>query len=324
MEVRWDAEGRVLVINEQRYEGDLRDRVDVPVAVLRSLPAEAVPIGPQIRVVRKVLGDREYMPEGVDLFRDADGLWVHIEEADGVSEEDPSPPEHQLAALTGRHSAIRAVLARYAEERRVANVDVSEIYDDEMFYISFDYRASESGSASVLALIDQAREFTAAALVEAEPRRHLRCFISYAREDRRAREYVVLALQPLVRNSHLALWFDTEMKAGEEWETGIMAELNRSDIFLPLLSPDFLASRFCMEVELPRALELERAGQIAIVPLVVQPCDWQSEQRLARLNVLNEGKPLPSTKTARNRALAGVAKALRMVIEQRRGGGPRS
>jgi len=84
-------------------------------------------------------------------------------------------------------------------------------------------------------------------------------------------------------------WHDSELKAGDIWNKEIREELKQMDIFLCLVSVQFLASRYIQEVELPEALKRQKRGEIEIVPLLLYPIDWDADCPL-----LKKFNPLPA------------------------------
>jgi hypothetical protein len=72
-------------------------------------------------------------------------------------------------------------------------------------------------------------------------------------------------------------WHDTELKAGDRWDKEIRAELDQMDIFLCLVSYQFLSSGYIQSVELARAKACHRNGEIEVVPVVLYPMDLKQE-----------------------------------------------
>lgn len=71
------------------------------------------------------------------------------------------------------------------------------------------------------------------------------------------------------------------------------SELEATDLFLFLVSPDFIASDYCVEQEMRRALERHDAGDARVVPIIVEPCNWTSMNALRRLKAVPiDGKPV--------------------------------
>ena len=85
-------------------------------------------------------------------------------------------------------------------------------------------------------------------------------------------------------------WNDQEMKAGDRWDKEIREALERMDVFVCLVSFEFLASGYIKDVELKRALAREKKNEIEIVPIVIYAnIDLEEE-----FPALNEFNPLPS------------------------------
>ena len=99
--------------------------------------------------------------------------------------------------------------------------------------------------------------------------------VSYAHEDDRLMKSFGAHLDVAVQDGMVAPWDDRWIPAGSDWKAEIDRRFLEADIVVPLLSPDFLASRFCMEVEMPMVFERAARGEVALVPVVVRACEWQ-------------------------------------------------
>lgn len=74
------------------------------------------------------------------------------------------------------------------------------------------------------------------------------------------------------------VWNDEQMKAGDRWDKAIKEALERMDVFVCLISIEFLTSDYIRSVELKRALAREKKKEIKIVPIVIYPhIDLQDE-----------------------------------------------
>jgi hypothetical protein len=109
----------------------------------------------------------------------------------------------------------------------------------------------------------------------AEADQALATFISYSHKDEAHRERLVRHLALLERRGVLALWHDRKILPGEEWDETISCNLEKADIILLLISADFLASDSCYEKEMQRAIERHEAGTATVIPIIVEPCEWQ-------------------------------------------------
>ena len=141
----------------------------------------------------------------------------------------------------------------------------------------------------------------------------MKAFISYSHRDDWARERLHTHLEMLRRDGQIEDWYDREIQAGVDIDQEISGQLESCELFLPLVSPDFLASRYCYEREMSRALERHHAGEVRVVPIIIEPCDWANSP-LKRLKALpRSGKPVVEW-TNHNTAFLDVVTELRRVV----------
>jgi hypothetical protein len=118
--------------------------------------------------------------------------------------------------------------------------------------------------------------------------RPVRMFVSYSHENAAWSKRLLPVLKVKANVDTLQPWHDTEIKAGDRWDKEIRAELERMDIFLCLVSIDFLASDYIQNVELSKAKARVEKGEIDVVPVVVYPMDLKSD-----CEFLYQFNPLP-------------------------------
>ena len=106
--------------------------------------------------------------------------------------------------------------------------------------------------------------------------RPLTVFYSYAHADEELREQLEKHLALLRRQNVVNEWHDRMIDAGCEWEDVISNHLERADVILLLISANFLASNYCFEIEMERALERHNAGEAHVIPVILRPCDWHA------------------------------------------------
>lgn len=117
-------------------------------------------------------------------------------------------------------------------------------------------------------------------------------FISYAHEDAKVVERLHKHLAVLRREGRISEWVDREILVGGVVDREISENLDSSDIFLPIDSPNFLNSNYCYEKEMARAIERHEAGKMRIAPIIAEPCEWL-ETRLKQFKATpKDGTPI--------------------------------
>lgn len=82
------------------------------------------------------------------------------------------------------------------------------------------------------------------------------------------------------------------MTAGDVLGQRIDEQLERADIILLLVSPDFLASDYCHDMEMQRALARHAERSARVIPIILRPCDWQHSPFSHLLAAPTDGKPI--------------------------------
>ncbi len=123
-----------------------------------------------------------------------------------------------------------------------------------------------------------------------EQRDMVRLFYSYSHKDETLRNELETHLKLLQRQGLIDTWHDRKIEAGEEWKRKIDENLERADIILLLVSADFIASDYCYEIEMKRALERHEKGEARVIPVILRDCKWNSTP-FAKLQALpKDGK----------------------------------
>ncbi len=105
----------------------------------------------------------------------------------------------------------------------------------------------------------------------------LKVFFCYAHEDELLLKKIQMQLKPLQRQGLIELWHDREINAGMEWEHEIGKQLNYAQIILLMISPDFMNSEYCYNVEVKQAIERHKRGEARVIPVILRPIHWQAE-----------------------------------------------
>src|SRR5260370_27540014 len=100
-----------------------------------------------------------------------------------------------------------------------------------------------------------------------------------------------------------------------DWGEGMETDLDRVEIILLLVSPDFIVSDYAYSIEMRLALERHETGAARLIPIILRPADWKREP-FGKLSVLpRDGKPV-TTWPNRDEAFSNVAQVIRTVVEE--------
>jgi SAM-dependent methyltransferase len=190
----------------------------------------------------------------------------------------------------------------------IARRDSYRLFEDEIAFL--DLIRSAPGPA-----VESAEITMEAQTKKAAAARPVRLFYSYAHRDRRFRVQLEGHLSVMKRTNLVADWHDRLIVPGSDWVEEIDERLDKAEIILLLISADFLASDYCVGVEMQAALRRHSEGRSRVIPVIVRPCDWQSAG-LAHLEVLPpNGRPIVSWKD-RDEAFAQVALGIRRAVDR--------
>lgn len=140
-------------------------------------------------------------------------------------------------------------------------------------------------------------------------------FYSYAHEDELLRDKLATHLKILHRQKKIDVWYDREIGAGAEWEIEIKTHLNTADIILLLISPDFMASDFCYDIEMLRAIERHDAGEAVVIPVILRPTDWAGAP-FGKLQALPKNAKPVTQWSNEDEALLDIAQGVRKVADR--------
>ncbi|HVR99632.1 MAG TPA: toll/interleukin-1 receptor domain-containing protein [Thermoanaerobaculia bacterium] len=122
-------------------------------------------------------------------------------------------------------------------------------------------------------------------------------FVSYSHKDQRYKDELVKHLYLLERQGLVSIWSEGRIPAGAEWSDEISRAINESDVAILLISPDYLASDYVLEHELPALVSQSRQRGLVIAPILVRSAPWTMVPDLAQFQFLNEpSKPLASAR----------------------------
>lgn len=143
----------------------------------------------------------------------------------------------------------------------------------------------------------------------------VKVFFSYSHKDERVRDELEVHLTMLKRQGLIKSWHDRRITAGDEFAGVIDENLDTSNIVLLLVSPYFLASDYCYDVELQRAMEKHVEGTARVIPVILDPCDWQNSSFGHLLAIPQDGKPI-SKFPNKHDAFLEIVTAIRKIAQE--------
>ncbi len=139
-------------------------------------------------------------------------------------------------------------------------------------------------------------------------------FFSYAHEDEKLRDELAKHLKSLEREGAITAWHDRQITAGTEWKGQINRHLETAKIILLLVSADFLASDYCNDVELKRAMKRHEAREACVIPVILREVDWKRAP-FGKLQALPTNAKAVTNWPNRDQAFADIARGIRKAVE---------
>lgn len=106
----------------------------------------------------------------------------------------------------------------------------------------------------------------------------VKVFFSYSHKDEALRDELATHLSMMKRQGVIEAWHDREISAGREWANEIDDNLDIADIILLLVSANFLASDYCYDKEMTRAMERHETREARVIPIIlkVSGLEWRT------------------------------------------------
>lgn len=142
-------------------------------------------------------------------------------------------------------------------------------------------------------------------------------FIAYTRTDESYLRELRAQLKILERKKAVNIWYDGKLIAGQKWNEEIEKQLATSDIFLMLLSADFINSDYAYGKEMEHALKRHERGEAIIIPIIARDCAWELTP-LAELQAPVQGKALSSVNIEERQSLyKGIVLDINKAVQKR-------
>jgi nucleoside phosphorylase len=140
-------------------------------------------------------------------------------------------------------------------------------------------------------------------------------FFSYAHKDEALRDKLANHLKTLQRQKIIKQWHDRQIGAGNEWAGEIDQHLNSSHIILLLLSSDFIASDYCCDTEVARAMERHQRKEAKVIPIILRSVDLDG-MPFKKLQTLPRNQVPVTSWLNEDEAFTDIAKEIRNTIKE--------
>tara|TARA_R110002051_G_scaffold105476_2_gene178403 strand:- start:2703 stop:3668 length:966 start_codon:yes stop_codon:yes gene_type:complete len=142
----------------------------------------------------------------------------------------------------------------------------------------------------------------------------VKAFISYSHADEHYVQRLHKHLAMLQREGLLESFYDRDILVGAPLDEEIATHLAESQLFIAIVSPDFIHSDYCMDRELATALQMHNEGAIRVVSVIVEPCEWKQSPLGNFLVAPKDGKAIALWDNE-NLGFLNVTSEIRRVVE---------
>jgi hypothetical protein len=145
-----------------------------------------------------------------------------------------------------------------------------------------------------------------------EPKTRNQVFISYSHQDQQWLTELQKHLKPMIRNHKLAVWNDTNIQPGAEWRKEIEEALAAAKVAVLMVSPNFLASDFINDNELPPLLNTAQAKGLTIIWIPLSFSSYRETEIEKYQAAHPPNQPIDSLSSAeQNRAWVDICKQIK-------------
>jgi tetratricopeptide (TPR) repeat protein len=113
-----------------------------------------------------------------------------------------------------------------------------------------------------------------------------RVFISYSHKDEEWKDRFVPQLLALEQAGRIVVWDDRKIDGGEKWYPEIKRAMEEAAVAVCIISPDYLASGFCVKEEVPFLLQRCEQDGMIFIPMLLRPCPWKAFEWLKEIQML--------------------------------------
>ena len=144
-------------------------------------------------------------------------------------------------------------------------------------------------------------------------------FVSYSHKDSKWLKEFQTHIKPLVHEYGFKIWDDTKIKVGKEWLEEIERALATAKVAILLVTPDFLASDFINDRELPPLFDAAKKEGLIIFWIPITYSNYKTNKIIEKyLSAHPPDKPLDDlgSKSKRNKAWVSICEKIKQRMEE--------
>ncbi|MBD2411051.1 leucine-rich repeat domain-containing protein [Nostoc calcicola FACHB-3891] len=197
-------------------------------------------------------------------------------------------------------------------------------YSRDVLYKSLDARNYKIQCQNSFCMVDIQRLIDDVLLTSQKPQLPMsepiirnQVFISYSHQDQQWLTRLQTQLRPMIRNQTFVAWDDTKIQPGAKWREEIEKALAAAKVAVLLVSPDFLASDFIADNELPPLLDAAEAEGLTIIWIPLTYSNYEETEIEKYQSAHPPNQPLESLNSAQeNQAWVNICKKIKAAVLQ--------
>jgi hypothetical protein len=114
----------------------------------------------------------------------------------------------------------------------------------------------------------------------------LKVFLSYSHTDSEWVERLLAHLDAADSRGLVEYWSDKKITKGSNWKKEIKCLIKEAKVFVMFISPEYIASPFCSNVESP-LIKVAKKNSRLIIPILVKPVGLNTIKELSEYQFIN-------------------------------------
>ena len=195
---------------------------------------------------------------------------------------------------TGWLDKLKNTILHESNEQIHKQLELMEVSADGEIFIQYPYllKAVQDGETKVFS--KEGRQLlslkTFGPILPKMPDSTKRVFLSYSHRNTHWLNRLRTHLSGLRRAKEIETWTDQEILPGAPWDKAIRDSMESADVFIILLSADFVASDYIWTVELPEILQKLKDNKAIVIPVLTEPHDFSGLSMLSSFEIIPKDK----------------------------------